>query len=123
MGRIRDFFNRIMKRRETKLLEAATQEEIKKFIDEIHRSNDERTKKTYETFDSRKPTREYYERAAVAINNFISLINDGKVDIGGNPSDNVYKRLLNYFKGDSVIYSATMDLINREFYDKIDKSI
>ena len=122
MGFIRDFFNRIMKRRETKLLETATQEEIKKFIDEIHRSNDERTKKTYETFDSRKPTREHYERAAVAINNFISLINDGKVDIGGNPSDNVYKRLLNYFKGDSVIYSATMDLINREFYDRIDKA-
>jgi len=122
MGRIRDFFNRIMRRREKKLLETTTQAEIKKFIDDMHLSSDEKSRKTYETFDSRKPTREHYERTAVFIDNFISLINDGTVDIGGNSSDSVYKRLLEYFKGDSIIYDATMDAINKKFYKKIDRA-
>ena len=122
MGRIRDFFNRIIRRREKKLLETTTQAEIKKFIDDMHLSNDEKNKKTYETFDSKKPTREHYERTAVLIDNFISLINDGTVDIGGDASESAYKRLLQYFKTDSIIYDATMDAINKKFYEKIDKA-
>lgn len=122
MGRIRDFFNRIIRRREKKLLETTTQAEIKKFIDDMHLSSDQKNKKTYETFDSRKPTREHYERTAVLIDNFISLINDGTVDIGGDASESAYKRLLQYFKTDSIIYDATMDAINKKFYEKIDRA-
>ena len=81
MGRIRDFFNRIMRRRETRLLETTTQKEIKKFIDELHNSNDEKMSEGYGA-EGRDPNKEYFKRDVETINNFISLINDGKVDIG-----------------------------------------
>ena len=92
MGRIRDFFNRIMRRRETRLLETTTQKEIKKFIDELHNSNDEKMSEGYGA-EGRDPNKEYFKRDVETINNFISLINDGKVDIGGDSAASVYKRI------------------------------
>ncbi len=121
MGRIRDFFNRIMRRRETRLLENTTQKEIKQFIDEMHNLNDERMREKYSS-GGRDNTKEYFQRYVEAINNFISLINDGKVDIGGDPTSSVYKRLIQYFSDDQIIRGAIMDKVNREFYDKIDRA-
>ena len=117
MGRIRDFFNRIMRRRETRLLETTTQKEIKKFIDELHNSNDEKMSEGYGA-EGRDPNKEYFKRDVETINNFISLINDGKVDIGGDPAASVYKRMLTYFD-DPIIRYAIMSKVNKEFYDKI----
>ena len=121
MGRIRDFFNRIMRRRETKLLETTTQKEIKKFIDVIHGIDDEKMRKNYEIGSHCEP-KEFYPREVEAIDDFISLINAGTIDIGGDPSSNVYKRILQYFNGDPIIHNTVMSKVNREFYDKIAKA-
>ena len=121
MGRIRDFFNRIMRRRETRLLETTTQKEIKKFIADIKQNCDEQTRESLK-LDGEDNSKEYYKRAVDIVNDFISLIKDGKVVIGGDPMDNPYKRILNYFKDDSTVHTAVMEIVNKNFYDAIEKS-
>ena len=121
MGRIRDFFNRIFRRKETKLLEPTTQKEIKKFMDDIQKNYDEQVRESLNA-DGKKATQEYYRRAVGIVNNFISLINDGKVDIGGDPVENPYKRLLGYFATESIVRRTIMQIVNKNFYDAIDRA-
>ncbi len=121
MGRIRDFFNRIMRRRETKLLEPTTQPEIKKFIDDIHHNYDEQVRRSLE-FDSKGIAQKYHENAVGIVNGFISLISDGKIDIGGNSTENVYKRMLKYFSDDKTIQRTLIEIINKKFYDAVSKA-
>ncbi len=123
MGIIRDFFNRIIKRRGTKLLETATQEEIKDFIDAINSSGNEKTKALLEqNLSGEKIAQENLKRNVEIVNNFITLINDGKVDIGGISTENPYKRILNYFSNNKEIKNTILEIINRKFYDEIEKS-
>ncbi len=121
MGRIRDFFNRIMRRRETRLLESTTQKEIKKFIDKIHQNENDRMNASMNDM-SRDTTKEFYKSGVEIVNDFISLVNDGKVDIGGDPSHSIYKRMLKYFNYDTTVCNMVMEIVNKEFYDAIEKA-